>query len=268
MREWDIREEMCDIGRRVWQRGFVAANEGNFSVRISENEVLTTPTLVSKGFMQPEDICRVDMDGKLLDARPGKKPTSEVIMHIGIYQERPDIKAVVHVHPPHATAFAVAGEPLPKCVLPEVEIFVGEIPLTDYATPGTPELLESLRPFLKNHNTFLLANHGALTIGTGLTDTYYKMEILESYCEILLIVKQIGNVRQLGPEHMRRLFAIKEQMGLPDRRLQCDVCNACTGGVSNGIEEDIPKATEQSLPEQGIVDQIVTEVLSRLQKEK
>ncbi|MCD6386499.1 class II aldolase/adducin family protein [Candidatus Sumerlaeota bacterium] len=271
MREWEIRELMCDIGRRAWQRGFVAANEGNFSVRISEDEVLTTPTLVSKGFMEPEDICKVDMEGNVLDARRGRKPTSEVIMHIGLYQRRSDIKAVVHLHPPYATAFAVAGEPLPKCILPEVEIFVGEIPIAEYGTPGTPELMESLLPFLENHDTFLLANHGALTAGKDIIDAYYKMEILESYCKILIILQQIGKIRQLNPEHMRRLLAIKERMGLSDRRLQCDIRHVCVPGVSNGIEKDIPKSAElpqNSSDEQGIVEEVVQEVLRRLGEAK
>lgn len=259
---------MCDIGRRAWQRGFVAANEGNFSVRISDDEVLTTPTLISKGFMQAEDICKVDMEGNVIDARHGRRPTSEVIMHIGIYRRRPDVRGVVHLHPPHATAFAVAGEPLPKCILPEVEIFIGEIPITEYGTPGTPELMESLMPFLENHDTFLLANHGALCIGKDIIDAYYKMEILESYCHILIILQQIGKIRQLNPEHMRRLLAIKEKMGLSDRRMQCDICHVCVPGVSNGIEQDIPQEASSASESQWIVEEIVQEVLRRLGEKK
>lgn len=268
MREWELRELMCDIGRRVWQRQFVSANEGNFSVRIAENEVLTTPTLISKGFLQPEDICKVDMEGKTLDARHGRKPTSEVLMHLSIYRERPDIRAAVHVHPPHATAYAIAGEPLPKCILPEVEIFVGEIPIAEYGTPGSQELYESLLPFIKNHTTFLLANHGALTIGTDLVDAYYKMELVESYCRILLILHQLGKIRRLEPEHMKRLFAIKEKMGLSDRRLQCDICHACSPEVSNGIEKDTPISGKDGNTNEGLMQQIVDEVLERLKKKE
>ena len=268
MREWEIRELMCDIGRRVWQRQFVSANEGNFSVRISENEVLTTPTLISKGFMQPEDICKVNMEGMTLDARHGRKPTSEVLMHLNIYHELHDIRAAVHVHPPHATAYAIVGEALPKCILPEVEIFVGEIPIAEYGTPGSQELYNSLAPFIRNHTTFLLANHGALTIGKDLEDAYYKMELVESYCRILLILHQLGKIRRLEPEHMKRLFAIKEKMGLPDRRMQCDVCNACTPEVSNGIEKDMPTPEKTTISEETLMQQIVEEVLSHLKKKE
>ncbi len=266
MREWEIREQMCDVGRRVWQRGFVSANEGNFSVRVAEDEILTTPTLVSKGFMDPEDICKVDMEGNTLEARAGRKPTSEVLMHIGIYKKRSDVRAVVHVHPPYATAFAVTGEPLPKCLLPEVEIFVGEIPIAEYATPGTPELFEKIDPFLENHTTFLLANHGALTIGKDIIDAYYKMEILESYCHILFILHQVGKVRQLEPKHMRHLFAIKEKMGLPDRRLQCDVCRACTMGVANGMEQEPKLEGESPVTEPKVIEEVVSEVFRRLKE--
>ena len=260
MREWEERERICGIGSRAWQRQFVSANEGNISVRISEGEVLTTPTLVSKGFMKPEDICKVDMEGKTLQAAPGRKPTSEVLLHLNVYKERPDVRAAVHVHPPHATAFAVAGEPIPKCILPEVEIFVGEIPIAEYASPGTPDLFKTITPFLKDHDSFLLANHGALTIGKDLLDAFYKMELVESYCRILLILKQLGGFRRLSPEHMKHLFAIKEKMGLHDPRKHCDICEACSEAVSSSqgtLETSLP-------PGNDIIRRIVEEVLRTL----
>lgn len=265
MHEWEIRELMCDIGRRCWQRQYVSANEGNFSVRLSENEVLTTPTLLSKGFMHPEDICKVDMQGNLISARPDRKPTSEVLMHINIYKERPDVKAVVHAHPPHATAFAVAGEPIPRCILPEVEIFVGEIPVMEYATPGSIELFETLRPRLKDHQTFLLANHGALTIGKDLIQAYYLMEIVESYCHLLLLTKQIGKVRKLEPEHMKRLNAIREQLGYAPGHLPCDECTACPASRARSTPESHP--AEAKAPEStnsDLIHTIVAEILRRL----
>src|SRR5579859_7754672 len=128
-----IKEQICEIGRRVYAKGFAAANDGNISYRIGENEVMCSPTMVSKGFMKPDDICKVDLEGKQLAGT--RKRSSEILLHLSVYKHRPDVKAVVHCHPPHATAFAVAGEPVPNCVLPEVEVFLGEVPTAMYETP-------------------------------------------------------------------------------------------------------------------------------------
>ena len=133
--EYQVKQEICEIGRRVYNKGFAAANDGNITIRLNDKEVLCTPTMVSKGFMKPDDICKVDYDGKQLAGT--RKRTSEVLLHLTVYKMRPDVQAVVHCHPPYATAFAVAREPIPKCVLPEVEVFLGEVPMADYATPGT-----------------------------------------------------------------------------------------------------------------------------------
>ncbi len=129
-----LKLEICDIGQRIYNKGFAAGNDGNISYRLGENQVLCTPTFISKGFMKPDDLCIVDMEGKQLSGR--KKRTSEVLLHLAIMKERPDVKSVVHCHPPHATAFAVAHEPIPQCVLPEVEVFLGDVPITKYETPA------------------------------------------------------------------------------------------------------------------------------------
>ena len=172
--EWEMREAMCEVGRRVWRREYVASNDGNFSVRLDENRVLCTPTLVSKGFMKPEEMAVVNMGGAQVS---GRLPmTSEVKVHLEMYRRRPDVRAVVHVHPPNATAFAVAKRPLPKCVLPEIEVFLGEIPIVPYATPGTQDFADAVIPFLQHHHAFLLSNHGALTIGRDPFECYYRME--------------------------------------------------------------------------------------------
>src|SRR5829696_5235421 len=151
MQEQKLKEQICEIGRRLYNKGFAAANDGNISIRVGENEVLCTPTMVSKGFMKPEDVCKVDMEGKQLAG--ARKRTSEVLLHLAVYRERPDVKSVVHCHPPYATAFAVAGEPIPKCVLPGVEVFLGEVPIARYETPGTNKFAETITPFLKHCNT-------------------------------------------------------------------------------------------------------------------
>ncbi len=163
MNEKQLKEQICEIGRRLYNRGFAAANDGNITVRLNERELLCTPTMVSKGFMKPEDICKVDYEGKQLAGT--RKRTSEVLLHLAVYKHRPDVQAVVHCHPPHATAFAVAHEPIPKCVLPEVEVFLGEVPIAKYETPGDQRLPDTIVPYVKDCNTILLANHGTVTFG-------------------------------------------------------------------------------------------------------
>src|SRR5205807_6232852 len=163
MNEHKLKEQICEIGRRLYNRGFAAANDGNITIRLNDKEILSTPTMVSKGFMEPEDICKVDYTGKQLAGT--RKRTSECLLHLAVYKERPDVQAVVHCHPPYATTFAVAREPIPKCVLPEVEVFLGEVPMADYATPGTQQFADTILPFLKDCNTIILANHGTGTFG-------------------------------------------------------------------------------------------------------
>src|SRR5437588_256913 len=153
MNEFKLKEQICEIGRRLYNRGFAAANDGNITIRLNEREILCTPTMVSKGFMKPEDICKVDYEGKQLAG--SKRRTSEVLLHLAVYMARPDVNAVVHCHPPHATAFAVAREPIPKCVLPEVEVLLGEVPMARYETPGGQKYAD---PRFKNEDCDLCGN--------------------------------------------------------------------------------------------------------------
>jgi len=226
--EWKLREEICQVGRRLYEKGFVAANDGNISVRVGGGRYLCTPTLVSKGFMKPADIALVDETGKQLSG--GKPRTSEIMLHLEIYHELPAVGAVVHAHPPHATAFAVAGVQLPNCVLPEVEIFIGQVPIAEYDTPGSKDFAETILPHLRSGaNTILLANHGAVACDKTLEQAYFHMETLDMYCRILLLAKEVGGVRQLSGEKMEDLLAIKQRMGLADPRAdgQADVCSLC-----------------------------------------
>jgi L-fuculose-phosphate aldolase len=172
MNEYKLKEQICEIGRRVYARGFAAANDGNISVRLSDREILCTPTMVSKGFMKPEDVCKVDYEGRQLAGT--RKRTSEVLLHLAVYKQRPDVRSVVHCHPPHATAFAVAHEPIPKCVLPEVEVFLGEVPVAVYETPGGQKFADTVVPFAKESNTVILANHGTVTFGPTLENAYFN----------------------------------------------------------------------------------------------
>src|SRR4051812_31680229 len=216
--EFQLKEQMCEIGRRIWIKGYCAGNEGNHSVRIGENRFLCTPTGISKGFLKPDDICTVDIDGKQLAGK--RKRTSEMMMHLVIYKARPDVRSVVHSHPPHATAFAIAGVELPTCIHPEAEVFLGVVKTAKYVTPGDTRLGESLLPYVKDSNTILLQNHGSVTFSTDLEDAYYKLEIVDAYARILLLAKQIGSIRPLDAGEMKELLELKQRFGLREPRLE------------------------------------------------
>lgn len=216
--EFQLKEQMCEIGRRIWLKGFCAGNEGNHSYRIGEDRVLCTPTGISKGFLKPDDICTVDMEGKQVAGK--RKRTSEILMHLAIYKARPDVKAVVHSHPPHATAFAVAGVELPTCIHPEAEVFLGAVKTAKYVTPGDTRLGESLLPYVKDSNTILLQNHGTVTYDVDLEGAYYKLEIVDAYSRILLLAKQIGSIRPLDGAEMKELLELKQKFGLDEPRLK------------------------------------------------
>ncbi len=221
------KQDICEIGRRIYAKGFAAANDGNLSVRIGDNEVLCTPTLHSKGFLKPEDICTIDMKGK---QTAGRKPrSSEALLHVEIYKARPDVKSVVHCHPPHATAFAVAKEPIPQCVLPEVEVFLGDVPITKYETPGSQAFAETILPFVKMTNIILLANHGTVSFGEDVERAYWWTEILDAYCRILLLSRQLGRINYFPEEKERELLSRKQALGHSDPRntpeyQNCDIC--------------------------------------------
>ena len=222
-----IKQDICEIGRRIYNKGFAAANDGNITVRISENEVLCTPTMHSKGFLKPEDISTVDMTGKQIAGT--KKRSSEALLHLEIYTQRPDVKSIVHCHPPHATAFAVAREPIPQCVLPEVEVFLGDVPITKYETPGGQAFADTIRPFVDNTNVIILANHGTVSYGEDVERAYWWTEILDAYCRILMLSKQLGKVNYFTEGKERELLELKDKWGFSDPRNtpefeNCDIC--------------------------------------------
>ena len=216
--EFKLKEQMCEIGRRIWLKGYCAGNEGNHSVRIGPDRFLCTPTGISKGFLKPDDICTVDTEGKQVAGK--RKRTSEILMHLAIYKARPDVKAVVHSHPPHATAFAIAGVELPTCIHPEAEVFLGAVRTAKYVTPGDTRLGESLLPYVKDSNTILLQNHGSVTFSTDLEDAYYKLEIVDAYARILLLAKSVGSIRPLDSAEMKELLELKQRFGLREPRLE------------------------------------------------
>jgi len=239
--EGDLTEQQacelfCEIGRRCYAKNFVEANGGNFSYRLADGRIVATPTMISKGYMEPDDMVLLDLEGNQIGGH--RQKTSEILMHLTFYKHRPDVRAVVHAHPRHASAFGVTNTPVPKCVIPEVEIFVGEVPITDYETPGTPKLSETLMPVIHDFNVFLLANHGAVTLGRTVMEAFWRMEILEAYCQVILLARQLGEINQVTDQHMSELFQLKERLGLPDRRLHDPVAARC----------DVPPPTARVKP--------------------
>ena len=212
-----IRKELCEIGKRVYERGMVAANDGNFSVKLNENEFLCTPTGVSKGFMSPACICRIDAEGNLLEAEQGFRPSSEMKMHMRIYQERPDVKAVVHAHPPYATTFAIAGIPLEKPIIAETLLILGRVPVAAYGTPSTDEVPDSVAKYIAEYDAVLLSNHGAVTCGDSLMNAYFKMESLEFYARQLYQTKLLGQARELTAAQVETIYEIRRRSGMTGR---------------------------------------------------
>jgi len=228
---WQLKKQFCDIGNRVWQKGFCAGNEGNFSMLIGDGRLLCTPTGISKGFMTPDDLCIVDGEGNMVERNTrGLNRTSEVKIHLAIYRHRPDINAVIHCHPPHATAFAIAGIPLPEGIYPEGEVFLGRVPFAPYATPGSKDLADGLLPVIgPETNTVLMGNHGSVCFSNkGLVDAFYKVEILDAYCHMLLLARQLGRVNTLSNDQMVDLLTVKQDFGMADPRLAC-AADGCVG---------------------------------------
>ncbi|MEE0898969.1 MAG: class II aldolase/adducin family protein [Acutalibacteraceae bacterium] len=212
--ELSIKQQICDIGKRIYDKGMVASNDGNISVKLNDNEFLCTPTGVSKGFMTPEYICKVDADGKVLEANPGFKPSSEIKMHMRVYKERPDVNAVVHAHPMYATGFAIAGIPLTQPIMPEAVISLGAVPIAEYGTPSTEEIPDAISKYLQSYDAVLLENHGALSFSDSLLNAYHKMESVEFYAKLLYISKQLGGPKELSESQVQRLYEIRRQFGM------------------------------------------------------
>src|SRR5436305_5507591 len=207
-----LRADIVEIGRRMYSRGYTASNDGNISVRIAPDRLLMTPKSVCKGFMTPDMMWITDLNGTKIAG--DRDPSSEALMHLEVYRQRPDVNAVVHAHPPTATGFAVAGIPLDRAVLAEVLTTLGSIPLAEYATPSTAELPEAVRKYIKAHDGMLLANHGALTVGTDLYSAYYKMETIEHFAHISLVARMLGRENLISREEVMRLQALRGTCGI------------------------------------------------------
>jgi L-fuculose-phosphate aldolase len=220
-----LKLQICEIGRRLWSRAYVDGNGGNIAIRVGEGMALCTPTLVSKGFMKPEDMCLVDLEGNQLAGQ--KKRTSEILMHLQIMKRQARAVATVHCHPPHATAFAVAGVEPPTCMIPEIEVFIGKVPIAPYRTPGTPEMGKLVADLSDQHNTILMANHGVVSWShVSVEDAYFKME---AYCRTVVVAAQLGTpLKTFSQTHLQDLLKIKQTLGIPDPRIglkECELCN-------------------------------------------
>ncbi|MEW6236644.1 MAG: class II aldolase/adducin family protein [Candidatus Omnitrophota bacterium] len=219
---YEAKNQIVEIGRRMWSKEWVAANDGNISCKISEDEIVCTPTGVSKGFLEVSDLIVVDSQGRKRSGGP-LNPSSEIKMHLFVYGKRSDVKAVCHAHPPTATGFAVAGLSLDQCVLPEVVALVGQIPLTPYGLPSTDEIPQAIEPYIAGNSALLLANHGALSWGSDLMQAYYRMETMEHFAKILLVAIQLGKVNLFSPEQVQALEGLRDRFGLNSPFTGCNV---------------------------------------------
>jgi len=217
---FQAKQDIIEAGRRIWMRGFVAANDGNISARVADDEILCTPTGVSKGFMELPMIATVDANGR--QVRGEWKVSSEVKMHLRVYQKRKDINAVVHAHPPTATGFAVSGLSLDQCVLPEVLVTLGGIPLAPFGLPSSEELPDSMESFIESANVILMANHGVISMGKDVMEAYYRLETVEHFAKILLTAVQLGQVNILSPERVNQLTELRQNFGLSGVTYACD----------------------------------------------
>ncbi len=242
-----LRTEIISVGRKLWERQYVDGNGGNISVRLGSKYVLCTPTMMSKRDLEPADICLSDLKGNILAG--DRLRTSELLLHLEIYRVNPRARAVVHCHPPHATAFAITGSAPPIGLISEYEIFIGPAAMAQYETPGTQAFAETVLPFAQNHNTILLANHGVVCWADTATHAEWLIEILDNYCRTVLIAQQIGKPLTFIPnEKIAEILALKRRMGFPDVRL---------GSV---VEPAAPSAARD-----GELDRLVERVVARLE---
>ena len=245
---YEIKKEICEVGHKIYNLGFVAANDGNISVKVSENEYYCTPTGVSKGDLTPDMIIKVDRNGNKIEGK--LNPSSEIKMHMRVYQERPDVNAVVHAHPPIATAFTVAGVDLDQYILPEAVLTIGDVPTCEYGTPSTMEIPDSLEPYIQNHDAFLLKNHGALTVGFNLTKALFIMEEVEFNAKICKNAMELGAVHEIPNDQLKKLMELRKKMNLPGRHPGID------------IEEEKPLCQSS----EALVEEITRRVLAALGK--
>jgi L-fuculose-phosphate aldolase len=264
----NLKEQICEMGRRLWQRAYVDGNGGNMAIRVGEDIAICTPTLVSKGSLKPEDICLVDFEGnQLLGA---KKRTSEILMHLQMMKRQPKVFASCHCHPPYATAFAVAGITPPTCMLPEYEVFCA-VAVAPYRTPGSPEMGKLVADLVDEHNTILMANHGVVTWShNSIEEAYWRMEIIEAYCRTLVVAGQLGRpANTFTAPQMQELLKIKQSLGFVDPRYGMKECELCDNdGWRPGANCPLPAEAEPTTgfdaDAEALVKVITDQILSQM----
>lgn len=205
----EIKDQMCDVCHKMWQLGWVAANDGNVSVKLEDGSFLATPTGISKSFITPEKIVHIDKDANIIESNGDYRPSSEIKMHLRCYKEREDVGAVLHAHPPVATGYAVANVPLDEYSMIETVIAIGSIPVTPYGTPSTYEVPDAIAPYLGEHDVVLLQNHGALSVGADLLTAYYRMETLELFAKISLNAHLLGGAKEISRPNIDKLISMR-----------------------------------------------------------
>src|SRR5919106_454216 len=221
MNEQTARREIVNIGRLLYNRSYVVSSDGNVSVRLDDGRIVATPTMMCKGRMTEDSLAVTDAAGKPLTDR---RPSSELAMHLLIYRERPDVKAVCHAHPPNGTAFAVAGLPIDQPILSEVILTLGCVPLAAYGTPSTDELTREMQPLVKHHNALLMANHGAVAYGGDLWQAWDRLETLEHTAKIAILSRVLGGSRNLSPDAIEKLINVREASGYLGESARCQAC--------------------------------------------
>ncbi len=268
----DLKRRVCDMGRRLWVKDYTDGNGGNITVRVGDNLVLCTPTLICKGFMNPEDLCLIDLDGNQLAG--SRKRTSEAMTHLGIMKRQPAAKACVHAHPPHATAFAIANASIPSCLIPEAEVFLGKIGVARYQTPGTPENADEVGEVGVDHQAILMQNHGVIVWGKDVEDAYWKMENIDSYCRTVWIAAGLGSgLHQFGPDKLKDLISLRQKLGMPDPRATlrecelCDIADFRPGAVSPVPEHTVIETPSDPAPSdeiEALVQKLTDEILRQI----
>ena len=209
--EQELRQHIVDVGKLVFEKGWIASNDGNISIRLDEDRILCTPTGICKGMMKPEDLIICDLNGRKLCGE--RERTSEIAMHTTIYDLRPDVRSVLHAHPPVATGFAVAGRPLNLALLPEIVIYLGSVPLASYGLPGTPELTDGMLPYIPKYNAILMENHGAVSYGPDVWKAYFRMEAVEHFARITFVAEMLGGAKLLPRVEVEKLLAARTRYG-------------------------------------------------------
>jgi len=256
----EVKQQILEAGKRLYEKRFVASNDGNISARIDDKRVLVTATKVCKGDMTLDDILVVDYDGNLLEG--DRKPTSELKMHLAVYKQRKDAKAIVHAHPPNATAFAVSGINLDKLTLPEVIFTLGKISFAEYGTPSTSQIPDAVSKVVHDSDAILLANHGALCLGESVMDAYFKMETLDHFASITLKSRSLGGERELDPSEEKELFKVRSEV-FGKKGINCNDCGICEDGKE--IKDCVPECIrKQNATGEGIQELITKTVIETI----